>query len=46
MCHDPRSYGDLREYTDISWHVRPVGVEKVEEKEENFRFSSIVGYWV
>ena len=46
MCHDPPSFADGRTYTDSSWSVRQVGVQKIDEKEATFRYSSIAGYWV
>jgi len=33
MCHDPPSFADGRTFTDSSWSVRQVGVQKIDEKE-------------
>ena len=46
MCHDPPSFADGRTYTDSSWSVRQVGVQKIDEKEATFRYSSIAVYSV
>ena len=43
VCHDPRKLVDGRAYTDSSWRVRLVGVEKIEEEVATFRSSSIFG---
>ena len=44
-CHDPPSYADGRAYTDSSWRVCQVVVERIEEEEATFWSCSIAGYW-